>query len=441
MVALDEMCRVSIRTADRSTDVTLPAQIPIGELMPALVDLIGADQFGGADPYLSRVCGERLDRSATLAQHAIPDGELLILGTEVRSLPITRVDSSAIVEDAVAAMQPPVWRLTRRCARWCALGWVAAVLLVLLGYPIADPGARRHPVIAALAALLMLAGAAAARRTEPKPASAVSMGVLAATFAGMTAALACPGQLGMPTFLLAMAAMVSTSLVAWRLLGCAPSVFLPIAVSAMSASAAATGAVIGWWPTTTVGPMLVTASVAVLAVSARLAVHGSGLASAGAPDVRLEARARIAHHRLTVIVVTTAWTAALGAVLTAATTVLPVLAGGLIAILAVLLLIRSTRNGDPYRAAAQGVSSGVAATALAVLGVDAVPRSMPWLCGTLLLVTACGVGLAPGRRNGPSAAVRRAISTLDLALGAAIVPASCAAAGAFAGIAQVGSPW
>ncbi|KAA0105160.1 type VII secretion integral membrane protein EccD [Mycolicibacterium sp. P1-5] len=441
MVAIDETCQVSIRTSGRSTDVALPARIPIGELMPALVDLVGADQFGGADPHLTRVCGERLDRAATLAQCAIPDGELLILEAEVRPLPITRVDPSAIVKDEVAAMPQPGWRLTRRSARWCTVGWVAAVLLVLLGHPIVDPDARRHPVIGALAAIVMLAGAVAMQRTASKPTSAVSMGVLAATFAGLTAALASPGQPGMPTFLLAMAAIAATSLVVWRLLGCAPSVFLPMAVTTMAASVAATGAVIGWWHTTIVGPMLVTASVAVLAVSARLAVHGSGLARAGLPDAHLEARARTAHHRLTAIVVATAWTAALGAVLTAATTVLPVLGGALIAILSVLLLVRAVRNSEPYRAAAQGVSSGIAATALASLCVEGAPQSIPWLCGALLLITACAVGLAPGGGNQPSAAARRAISTLDLALGAAIVPASCAAGGAFAGLAQVGSPW
>ncbi len=68
MAATDEMCQVSIRTADHEVDVTLPAQVPIAELMPAVVDLIGKDEFAGREPRLTRVSGEVLNTAATLAQ-------------------------------------------------------------------------------------------------------------------------------------------------------------------------------------------------------------------------------------------------------------------------------------------------------------------------------------------------------------------------------------
>ncbi|APE18621.1 hypothetical protein BOH72_28510 [Mycobacterium sp. WY10] len=440
MAAIDETCRVSIRTADHEADVVLPTHIPIGELVPAVVDLIGTDQSSGRAPHLSRVCGERLDPAATLTQYAIPDGELLILTTAVRPAPIIRFDSSAVVEDELAAMPPAAWRITRRAGGWCTLGWASTVLLVLLGRPLLDSGADRHPVIGALTSLLMLAGAAVAQRAEPKR-SAVSIGVLAAVFAGLTAALTIPARPGMSAFMLAMAAMAATALLAWRLLDCAPSVFLPVAATAMTASAATIGAVIGWWSTIAVGPMLVAASVAILTVSPRLAVRSSGLTTAGPTDGHLKALARVAHHRLTVIVVATAWTAALGAVLTAATADNPGAAAALIAILAALLLIRAVRNSDPYRVAAQGFSFGIAVTALAVPCSVEAPQCIPWLCGALLTIVA---GTAWFARREPaefSTALHRAVSTLDLILGAAIVPASCAAAGAFAGLAEVGLPW
>ncbi|WP_396927144.1 EsaB/YukD family protein [Mycolicibacterium sp.] len=440
MAAIDETCQVSIRTADQEADVVLPTHIPIGELMPAVVDLIGTDQSSGRAPHLTRVCGERLDPAATLAQYAIPDGELLILTTDVRPAPITRFDSSAVVEDEIAAMPPAALRITRRVGGWCTLGWASTVLLVLLGRPLLDSGASRHPVIGALTALLMLAGATVAQRAEPKR-SAVSISVLAAVFAGLTAALTIPGRPGMPAFMLAMAAMAAIALLACRLLDCAASVLLPVAATAMAATAATMGAVIGWWSTTAVGPMLVAASVAILTVSARLAVRSSGLTTTGPTDGHLKALARAAHHRLTVIVVATAWTAALGAVLTAATADNPGAAAALIAILAGLLLIRAVRDRDPYRVAAHSFSFGIAVTALAVLCSVEAPQCIPWLCGALLTIVAGTAWLARREPAGFSPAMHRAVSTLDLILGAAIVPASCAATGAFAGLAQIGLPW
>lgn len=431
---------MSIRTADQEADVVLPTHIPIGELMPAVVDLIGTDQSSGRAPHLTRVCGERLDPAATLAQYAIPDGELLILTTDVRPAPITRFDSSAVVEDEIAAMPPAALRITRRVGGWCTLGWASTVLLVLLGRPLLDSGASRHPVIGALTALLMLAGATVAQRAEPKR-SAVSISVLAAVFAGLTAALTIPGRPGMPAFMLAMAAMAAIALLACRLLDCAASVLLPVAATAMAATAATMGAVIGWWSTTAVGPMLVAASVAILTVSARLAVRSSGLTTTGPTDGHLKALARAAHHRLTVIVVATAWTAALGAVLTAATADNPGAAAALIAILAGLLLIRAVRDRDPYRVAAHSFSFGIAVTALAVLCSVEAPQCIPWLCGALLTIVAGTAWLARREPAGFSPAMHRAVSTLDLILGAAIVPASCAATGAFAGLAQIGLPW
>ena len=61
------------------SDFTLPAHVPIAELIPAVVDLTGRDDFAGSDAHLIRASGEVLDTAATLAQCAIPDGELLIL--------------------------------------------------------------------------------------------------------------------------------------------------------------------------------------------------------------------------------------------------------------------------------------------------------------------------------------------------------------------------
>ncbi len=167
MAATDQICQVSIRTADRETDVTLPAGIPIAELMPAVVDVIGAPEFSGRDPHLIRVCGQRLDPEKSLVQSAVHDGELLILTTAARPAPITRFDVNGTVIDAIAALPEPTRRLIPPGAGHCVLGWAAVALLVLLGRAIADPGASRHPVVGAAAALLAMTGAVTARGRPP----------------------------------------------------------------------------------------------------------------------------------------------------------------------------------------------------------------------------------------------------------------------------------
>ncbi|SBS72877.1 conserved membrane hypothetical protein [uncultured Mycobacterium sp.] len=436
MAATDEMCRVSIRTADHEADFTLPARVPIAELVPAVVDLIGVDDFAGRGAHLIRTSGEVLDTAATLAQCGIPDGELLILTSAVaRPAPVATFDVSTAVVDTVARLTRPSWPTATRRAGRIVLSWAAAVLLGVLGGAMLDPNATRHAAIGAVATVVALTGAVAVRRDRTL---AAALGVLAATFAGLTAALASPDHPGLPSFLLAMSASSAVSLVTWRLLDCAPLVFLPVAAVTMAAAAATVGAVAGWWPATAGGPLLATVSLATLAMSARLSVHSAGLSTAGLPGTDVELKTRTAHQRLTALIVTAAAAAALGAVVTAATAVRPVAATGFIAVVGSALLLRAYRRIDPYHVVILMVSSGIAATSLIGLCALTAPASMPWLCGTLLAV-GIGAGWFGHARQGrlPSV-VRRAIGVLDVAISAAIVPSAAAAAGVFTALPGVG---
>jgi type VII secretion integral membrane protein EccD len=438
MAATDEMCRVSIRTADHEADFTLPAHVPIADLIPAVVDLTGKDTYASGEPHLTRTSGEVLDMAATLAQCAIPDGELLILrSAAARPAPVVRFDVSTAVVDTVASLTRPSWPTATRRAGWIVLSWAAAVLLVALGGAMLDPNAPRHAAIGAAVAVVALTGAVAVRRDRTL---ATALGVLAATFAGLTAALASPDHPGLPSLLLAMSASSAVSLVAWRLLDCAPLVFLPLAAAAMAAAAATVGAVAGWWPATAGGPMLATVSLATLAMSARLSVHSAGLSTAGLSGTDLDLKTRTAHHRLTAFIAAAAGAAAVGAVVTAATSVRPMAATGFIAVVGSALLLQSYRRVDPYHVVTLMVSSGIAATSLICLCALKAPVSTPWLCGGLLAV---GIGAVWFGQAGPrrlSPAGRRAIALLDVAVSAAVVPSAAASAGVFAALPGVGQP-
>lgn len=433
MDATDDVRRVTIRSTDGEVDVTLSAHQPIGDLLPGVVDLLGGAEFGGHTPHFTRICGQVLDPAVTLADHMVCDGELLILSAAARPAPVPRFDASTAVVAALDSLPEPSWWVVRRGAGWVLLGWAATVLAIVLGRTALDPNVARHPSVGAVAAVVALAGAVAVHRVHRDRAGAIVLGVLAAVFAGLTAALVPLGRPGLPAFLLAMSAIAATSLGAWRLLNCAPAVFVPLAAATMAASAVTTGAVADWWPTTAAGPMLATGSLAALALSAGLTVRSSGLPMADLSDASLEARARTAHRRLTALVVAAAGAAALGAAVTAATTTQPPFAAGFIAIVGTALALRTRHHDEPYRVAALAISSVVAATSLIGLSAHAAESSTPWVCVGLLLAA---VGVTWFGYGGPARfiAVRRALSVLDLAVAAAVVPSACAAAGAFSGL-------
>jgi hypothetical protein len=237
-----------------------------------------------------------------------------------------------------------------------------------------------------------------------------------------------------------MSASSAASLLAWRLLDCAPLVFLPLAAVTMAATAVTAGAVAGWWPTAAVGPMLSVASLTILAVAARLSVHSAGLSTAGLSGTDLDVRTRTARHRLTALIATGAAAAALGTVLTAATAVRPVLSASFIAVVGSALLLRSRRQADPYHVVILTVSSGIATVSLISLSAVKAPVSTPWLCAGLLAVGTGAVWFGHGGQWRLPQAVRGAITVLDLAVSAVAVPSAAVAAGAFAALPGIGQP-
>lgn len=436
MDATDDTRWVSIRTVDQEVDVALPANIPICDVVPEVLDLIGGDEFVGQTLHLARIDGQVLDPTVTLAGSSVCDGELLILSAGARPLPVPRFEVSTVVADAVTAIPPPSWRIVGRTAVWAVVGWATVLLMVVLGRAILVP-ATGHAAVGAVAAVVAVTGAVAVHRVDGDRAGAVGLGVLATVLAGLTAAGAPLGRPGLPAFLLAMSAVSATSLGAWRLLNCAPEVFVPLGAAAMAASAATMGAVAGWWPAPFTGPMLATGSLAALALSARLSVRA--LSTAGLTDAQLEARARTAHHRLTVLVVAAAGAAALGTAVTAATTEQPLFAAGFIAIVGAALALRA-RSGDvPYRVVTLGIPAGIAWTSLIALSAREAEPNTAWVGGALLLIAAGAAWFGHDRSRLP-VATHRVFSILDLAVAAAVVPSACAAAGAFDGLTAIGLP-
>ncbi|HEY9302865.1 MAG TPA: EsaB/YukD family protein, partial [Mycobacterium sp.] len=97
--------RVVVYDDSRYVDVALSAALPIGVLIPQIVDILGADRGQRAESatvahQLSLPGGIALDPSKTLDQSEIRDGTVLMLANSSAVLTPPRVDD---VAEAVSA--------------------------------------------------------------------------------------------------------------------------------------------------------------------------------------------------------------------------------------------------------------------------------------------------------------------------------------------------
>src|SRR5262249_11194761 len=93
----DPLCRLAVQHGPHAVDLELPRDMPIGLLLPSIVDLVhrgavAADDAG--DWQLSRVGHDRLDAATSLHDNAIHDGELLLLATSPTPAPV-RIEADA----------------------------------------------------------------------------------------------------------------------------------------------------------------------------------------------------------------------------------------------------------------------------------------------------------------------------------------------------------
>jgi len=85
-----DLCRVTVRTCGFGTstavDLTLPTSPELGEILSAIVDLVGVghETADGVPERLrlARVDGSALDESVSLLENGIRDGDVLLLAAE-----------------------------------------------------------------------------------------------------------------------------------------------------------------------------------------------------------------------------------------------------------------------------------------------------------------------------------------------------------------------
>ena len=441
-MTVSNLCRVTVQTrcGNRSfaADLALPNGVELGEVLPAVVDIVGGDAETDMVTQrwvVSRLDGSVLDESKTLHENGVCDGDMLMVTTAdtrpavagAHDLCHAAADSSGSKHDG---------RLTQRMTAVACL-WatgVGALSLACSGHS----AVFSRAIIAAILAATATAGSIVAARVAPEPLPALALGITAASFAAVAGFLTVPGGPAPPNFLLAAVVCAAVSIALRDFASQGATYFT--AIAAFSATAAITAAIVTIWPTpaATTGAILAAASLALLSAATKLSIVLTGLSPAmpSAADEAADnmsasvcvARAENGHRTLTGLLAGFSATAALGVVLvTVDHRSDSALSGiGLTAAVAIALLLRARQQMGVLRPITICSAGIVSATMTFILAVATVPQHAQWIC---LSAAVLGVGVlwltvaSPCTRFSP--VMQRGVELVEyIALGL-VVPMAC----------------
>ncbi|MGA5444906.1 type VII secretion integral membrane protein EccD [Streptomyces griseoincarnatus] len=179
------LCRISVRAPAKSIDLAVPGDVPVADLLPALLDYAGEEtQEAGLEHggwILQRLGGAPVDEESTLDAVGVRDGEVLHLRPRAEALPEPHFDD---LVDAIATTmdrRPFAW--TPVVGRRVLIGLSVTALatgMVLLALP--GLGLWLRVAVLFAGGLLMLAGAASASRAVGDAGAGAALGVMATAY-------------------------------------------------------------------------------------------------------------------------------------------------------------------------------------------------------------------------------------------------------------------
>jgi type VII secretion integral membrane protein EccD len=422
------MCRLAVAHDSRCVDLALPTDAPVGVLLPAVVDLVGAS-VEGRRWHLSRVGLPRLDEAMSLRDNAVHDGELLLLTAADIPPPAELPDGPAQALTAAAAEQHTIPAdVTTAAASLCValLGVAASMWGGLTG------DAVGHVVATGITATGAAVGAVMLRRDPLRGAVLAAIAVMFGTAAGLLAVPSSP----LPARLLLASALAATvSILLRRVADCADVLLSATATTGTLTSVAAACGVAGPIPVSATGAVLATSALVTLGVAPRLSIAATGLTPRlGDPDAgddhTVEPRARAAQRALTGLVVGSAAATAVGAGLVVLDSIPERRSSAAVfaLVVALVLALRARTHIDVVRRAGLIVCGAVSFTAGCVIVVAVAPHHAQWVC-LLAAVTVAAMLCRPSAAANPL--VRRTVDVLEYAALAAVVPTACWVGGAY----------
>ncbi|GAA2348841.1 type VII secretion integral membrane protein EccD [Streptomyces kunmingensis] len=267
-----DLCRLTVRAPAKSIDLAVPADVPVADLLPAVLGYAGDNlEEAGIDHggwVLQRLGGAPLDEERTLDSYGLRDGDTLYLRPRAEALPEVHLDD--LVDGISTTMRDHPYGWTPTVSRWVLLG-VAVAVLVGGMVVIAWPGGSGLPraAFATATGLLLLAGAGAASRAVGDAGAGAALGFMVAPYLALAGWLLPGGELSGPhayetlgaRLLAASAAAAGGAVLALAIVAAFAALFLGVAVISVFGALAAVLLI-----TTDLAPVHAAGIIAVLAV-------------------------------------------------------------------------------------------------------------------------------------------------------------------------------
>jgi type VII secretion integral membrane protein EccD len=243
-----ELCRVTVVGESRRLDVALPADLPLGGVMPVLLrELVGEQHTqvvaeGSGDWVVQRLGEAPLNLAASVHEAGLRHGDVLYLRREERAVPPLAVDDVVDAIGDAASRLPGRWSApASRALAIVSLG--ALVAAGALAGALAGPPWR--PVFllcATLTAALVVAAGAASRAGGPAEAALV-FGLAAPAYAFVAGVALLGGghrlaELGAGAALVGSAAVLPVAMVVALLVPTEAPAFVGVGVAAACGAAA-----------------------------------------------------------------------------------------------------------------------------------------------------------------------------------------------------------
>lgn len=432
-------CRLTVVSDGRRADVSLPATVPVADVIADVTDLmLGRSPDVLPDPLvLARPTGPALPLDRSLDELDVVDGDVLMLREAAETPGVPVVDDLAEAVSEALERRPGRWSTTERRRLLPLAGALIAALggMAFLG-PLA--GALGGGSLLAFALALLAAGAVLER---VPPSGVTGAAVAAASLPWFAAAPAGFFEAGGATLASAMAGSGLGLLVGVGLvIVAAPRVVAPVAGLGIPAAA---GAIAGGAMLAGLGAVDVAAVVAVVSVATLYLLPGAAMRASGLVDISDRATVsevnEVVEHGRQLL---PALLAGAGAVAALAAGVLAWFGTGAAPFLAVAVagcLLLRTRSLDFTAEIVAVGGSGLLASALVAsaaarlpIGVAAIP--FVTVLGGLAIALAGALGGAPGSPGG-----RRLLARVEVTSALALIPLCLAVVGFFGVVADLGN--
>ncbi len=448
-------CRLTVLTPGSRADVALPVDVPVADLVPMLMELLG-EQGDPARPVPWRLTGPTGGApapGATLDDIGVLDGELLRLGPAAPPPPAPVFDDPVDALAALTALPAEARRPGRRVIVPAVAVPIGALLLAgagPTGYAWAAVALAGAAALAAIVWAALIGRRANGRDGDPPTSGAVALvpALCAVPLAAAAGWAALPGPPGAASLLAAAVAAGTAAALAQVAVRTVVPALVGAGVAAVLTAAAAVARLQFDVAVPVIAAVVAATALCTGPVLPRLTLRLSGLprpvvatdaaglvAADTGPDVlaptELATRARLARAQLAGLSGGCAVVAATAAPLAATGGWAGWTGPALAAAVAAVLLLRARGFADPAVARVHLSTGSAAGAALVGLGaVAAGPAGR--LGGALILLGAAGITIATaGATAIGSPVARRTVELVESVLAAAVVPLALAAAGVF----------